>query len=1103
VSLGALLLAVVVVPATVLVLAINAREGATVPTERASGIPRLPTVDRASGATDLTLERLPIVDATDGARSERFAQIDLSNPASTFPMLSEAWTSFGFGAVSDFFSARALDAIANNPDSSVDLAVLERDALSELRRDPGKARDLNDLAVASFALGIAAQEEFEPVEGFVGNGMTRLAAYELLGLGVQAYPDDRSLVLNFAVVGSVTGDPEYFGIRRGPQGILTAFVRAHPDDVTPRLLLSYLQGREGKDADLDAALATLEPLVQSPGTNAIGHLARGDAMLAHAETRRAESPMLAGRLARAAILEYDEAATHGGNPHAFAGRALALDMLGDVTGAIEAQQAAVEGDPRSASWWLRLAELQGCAGDQIGRSRSAAAALDAAEARPPRVGAGRLIEGDHAALEFVDARGFGGYSLGSAELPVGVIWPPPEGEGVVIDLDPFGAPPSCVSMDETDVRVAALDEALLAAIARRDVGEVRSLYSVHATGAASEQPATDLWITGNLLEAMSTDDDAVDALLAVQSRLDPGVASELCGAILREGSFNSNTFRTFDVGPALGACVAESAWRAGDEKAAHEAMQETVGMDEGGRVDGLRFLQAGMVAEATGETTAARDAYRRAAADSDTIVGALARLGDLTLTEGDPAAAIALYDLALAVVDQGAGTDIFDPLGLPDLRATVQHVRNNRSVARLVAADAQRADGIDCDNDPEPCELAQEDVEAALDSDPASWIYQMNAAYVARLQGDDEAARTLLEEALSGEPSTAWAIENDLGVLDAQRGARDDARDHLLTAIGARADYAMAPWNLGVLESSSGPLGFLAGQGWLAEAARLDRGYRTAPTTFRFDEAVFRIELRRGRVENVTEVASPAGVAAAVFASAAVVGSLAKLGGALVPPGRDAAMSLTKRALVGRKPRLRTAGRLWHAARRLRIPWSSWFVWVPALMVLGIGIAYSAVRAAPDAILSGLLLGAGTVALALITHGAGHRLVSRATDTAVTPARWDAGLLTGIGALIVLAPTGPFPAEALSGRTRGQIWLAALAGPIANCVGAAVAYALWWIEPLPALRALVLIQLMVAAYYLLPAKPLDGSRLSDHPVLTVALGFVIAAASAALALGVA
>ena len=486
----------------------------------------------------------------------------------------------------------------------------------------------------------------------------------------------------------------------------------------------------------------------------------------------------------------------------------------------------------------------------------------------------------------------------------------------------------------------------------------------------------DLNTVANLLENFSTDDDAVDALLATQDRLDPAVAGPLCDAILRDGSFSTATLRTFEVGQTLGACVAESAWRAGDEEAAHAAMQQVITMDDGvpgGRPQPVAGRHGGRIDRGHRRGTRRVPPGCREPRHDRRRPG---RLGDLALTEGDPASAVALYDLVLAVVDQGAGQALGDALSLPEVRAAVQHVHNNRSVAILVAADAQSRSGLDCAADADPCDRAKADVEAALASDPGSWIYQMNAGYVARLRGDDEAAERYLAEALTGEPSTAWAIHNDLGVLDAERGALDDARDQLGLAIAARPDYPLAPWNRGVLEASSGPLGFLAGQGWLADAARLQRGLRSAPTEYRFDEAVFRIELRRGRAEDVSEIPPPAGLAAAVFASAAAVGSLGTARrGAVSHRAAKPPMSLTKRALVGSKRRLRSAERLWLGARRLGIAWSSWFVWLPALVVLGLGIVYGAYRTAPDAILSGLIVGAGTVALALVTHQAGHRLV--------------------------------------------------------------------------------------------------------------------------------
>ena len=48
-----------------------------------------------------------------------------------------------------------------------------------------------------------------------------------------------------------------------PIATLAAFVDRHPDDVTARLLLAYLQSLGDSDEDLERALGTLDPLAGS------------------------------------------------------------------------------------------------------------------------------------------------------------------------------------------------------------------------------------------------------------------------------------------------------------------------------------------------------------------------------------------------------------------------------------------------------------------------------------------------------------------------------------------------------------------------------------------------------------------------------------------------------------------------------------------------------------------------------------------------------------------------------------------------------------------------------------------------------------------------
>ena len=86
---------------------------------------------------------------------------------------------------------------------------------------------------------------------------------------------------------------------------------------------------------------------------------------------------------------------------------------------------------------------------------------------------------------------------------------------------------------------------------------------------------------------------------------------------------------------------------------------------------------------------------------------------------------------------------------------------------------------------------------------------------------------------------------------------------------------------------------------------------------------------------------------------------------------------------------------------------------------------------------------------------------------------------------IVLLPfgvsDGPFLGhEALPGTSFRQARWAHLAGIVANIVVAFMFYALCLLAPLPALRLLAEVQLGVAAFSLLPLRPLDAAAFRRH-----------------------
>ena len=217
-SLAALVLSVVVIPATVLVVAVAERERIPVAAAPIASIPPLPAApsDRAEG---LALEALPIVegstDAAGAAFLDRYEELDLADSDAAVDIVLAAWDPLAFGSMDELIARTTLDEeTANNLPSGQERASLEKAALEELQADPNHARHLNDLAIALFALGVSTQDdEFgEPFRQFTGGGYAREPAYDLLRLGVQAFPDDRALTLNLALARQrIAGIPD--GVR--------------------------------------------------------------------------------------------------------------------------------------------------------------------------------------------------------------------------------------------------------------------------------------------------------------------------------------------------------------------------------------------------------------------------------------------------------------------------------------------------------------------------------------------------------------------------------------------------------------------------------------------------------------------------------------------------------------------------------------------------------------------------------------------------------------------------------------------------------------------------------------------------------------------------
>jgi hypothetical protein len=207
----------------------------------------------------------------------------------------------------------------------------------------------------------------------------------------------------------------------------------------------------------------------------------------------------------------------------------------------------------------------------------------------------------------------------------------------------------------------------------------------------------------------------------------------------------------------------------------------------------------------------------------------------------------------------------------------------------------------------------------------------------------------------------------------------------------------------------------------------------------------------------------------------------------------------------------RQAGRTSWRARRRRLRRAlprpigrEWLPWAFAVVVLVLVTAWQAAQSSPETALAAVVLTLGATGVAIVAHAVGHLVALRALRGRLLPATWAPGAIVSLAFLPFQAASGPFPAERIRlrrGGTRG-VWLFHLAGPAGNALVGVVAYLLFLIEPLPALRLVSQVQLAAIGYALLPTPPLDGWALNrDRPRMLIALGLAVVAVGAAFALG--
>ncbi|HXZ72610.1 MAG TPA: hypothetical protein VEH31_17310, partial [Streptosporangiaceae bacterium] len=130
----------------------------------------------------------------------------------------------------------------------------------------------------------------------------------------------------------------------------------------------------------------------------------------------------------------------------------------------------------------------------------------------------------------------------------------------------------------------------------------------------------------------------------------------------------------------------------------------------------------------------------------------------------------------------------------------------------------------------------------ALAIDPANPAFLMTAGYVADRSGRIESAIHYDSAALASD-SGAYPAANDLGVELARQHHDAAAASALRKAVGARPDYALGWFNLGVLYAQMGSAHLLASQGAFGQALTLNAALRQRDRRLTIDANVYRTGL--------------------------------------------------------------------------------------------------------------------------------------------------------------------------------------------------------------------------------------------------------------------
>lgn len=922
-----------------------------------------------------------------------------------------------------------------------------------------------------------------------------------------------------------------------PVDILQSWLQRFPNDADARYLLGHLlaEGRHGSsdtsrpnpDTALRAALATLTPLATGT-TTALGDSAIGDAYFTAARNVPSIEPYHATSLVRSALHAYDQALQQNTDASLYAARARALHYLRQDEDARVGALRAAELSDRSAEAEVLLSVIDESRGDfNDMRDEARAAARKAAdgsaltldgvrllslEIYPFGAGSGGFSSAPHmrdalqadsyrSLLPHVSAWSLVPPGLGGASAFVGVQVPqtrdpqfdperdasllPDQAAQLAMQASVVLADAAGADSDYAAWTTAMNDERLrgsnfslyLTRIARLQLFD----YAAHPANQAARFAAfnTDVRRDTILRRAKRFSDDASD-WNAVLSSISDAYEHATATDDLAEAQYLDGH-----------ADVARATLMGARERQANSDVAAVFYLD---------LIAADLKLNMYGEASGLVDSAAASAKAQFPADATAEQRGEVELVQAHATAAAS--DFAEAVKDfqaeVNADSSVYDSNGADYLLEY-----SNLGTSLLQSLQSGPDTAPDCAAHVSTCTDAEAAYTAALKIDPDNPGVLMNLGWTQRLLGDVDAERTSLEHAVAIDPTLFPAL-NDLGIVYAQSGDANRAATLFEQAITANPQYDLAIWNLGVLDMEN-ITNLPRAQALLAKAAQLNSNLRGAGLDYRTDERIYTVAFVRGAAPPFTTAYS---VGVVVLGSAGLVSLLLLVLGEFTKErGREFAVTRLE---------------------RVRGRWRSVWTKVPAFLRTGAGSLPTTVIA--------LLLGTVVVTvwanstdrlslaaiavfaavLGIVVHEAGHLVAARVLKRGVAAATAPGGIAVALLMIPFRLIGGPYvghrvvsglganvTADETTDEARGRNLVVYLAGPLANALVLAACAVVFFYQPVPALKVVLLVQLGIITFSLLPLKPMEGATLTEeHPWLVGIALFALVVVGVVFAQGV-